>query len=58
MREGTDPQVDPAFSDHVILLSDRRHGKPLDSREGPLRLVVPGGKRHARCIRGVTTLEV
>lgn len=51
-------EFDPAFSDRVILLADRRDGKPLDSREGPLRLVVPGDKRHARWIRGVTALEV
>ena len=51
-------EFDPAFSDREILLVDSRDGKPLDSREGPLRLVVPGDKRHARWIRGVTTLEV
>src|SRR5271166_2166669 len=51
-------EFDTAFSDRVILLADRRDGKPLDSREGPLRIVVPGDKRHARWIRGVTTLEV
>jgi len=51
-------EFDAAFSDRVILLADRRDGKPLDNREGPLRLVVPGDKRHARWIRGVTTLEV
>jgi len=51
-------EFDPAFSDRVILLADRRDGKPLDAREGPLRFVVPGDKRHARWIRGVTTLEI
>ncbi len=51
-------EFDPAFSDRVILLADRRDGKPLDNREGPLRIIVPGDKRHARWIRGVTTLEV
>jgi DMSO/TMAO reductase YedYZ molybdopterin-dependent catalytic subunit len=51
-------EFDPNFSDRVIVLADRRDGKPLDSREGPLRFVVPGDKRHARWIRGVTTLEV
>jgi hypothetical protein len=39
-------------------LADRRDGKPLDNHEGPLRFVVPGDKRHARWIRGVTMLEV
>ena len=51
-------EFDPAFSDRVILLADRRDGKPLDNREGPLRLIVPGDKRHARWIRGVDALEV
>ena len=51
-------EFDPAFRDRVILLVDSRDGKPLDSREGPLRFIVPGDKRHARWIRGVTTLEV
>jgi DMSO/TMAO reductase YedYZ molybdopterin-dependent catalytic subunit len=51
-------EFDPAFTNRVILLADRRDGKPLDSREGPLRIVVPGDQRHARWIRGVTTLEV
>jgi DMSO/TMAO reductase YedYZ molybdopterin-dependent catalytic subunit len=51
-------EFDPAFSDRVILLADRRDGKPLDKREGPLRIIVPGDKRHARWIRDVDTLEV
>ena len=51
-------EFDPAFSDRVILLADHRDGKPLDNREGPLRIIVPRDKRHARWIRGVTTLEV
>jgi hypothetical protein len=51
-------EFDPAFNDRAVLLADRRDGKPLDSREGPLRLIVAGDKRHARWIRGVTSLEV
>ena len=51
-------EFDPAFSDRVIMLADRRDGIPLDNREGPLRIIVPGDKRHARWIRGVDTLEV
>jgi hypothetical protein len=51
-------EFDPAFSDRVIILADSRDGKPLDAREGPLRFIVPGDKRHARWIRGVRTLEV
>ena len=51
-------EFDAAFSDRLILLADRRDGKPLDGREGPLRLVVSGDKRHARWVRGVTILEI
>jgi DMSO/TMAO reductase YedYZ molybdopterin-dependent catalytic subunit len=51
-------EFDSNFNDRIILLADRRDGKPLDSREGPLRVVVPGDKRHARWIRGISVLEV
>jgi DMSO/TMAO reductase YedYZ molybdopterin-dependent catalytic subunit len=51
-------EFDSAFTDRVILLANRRDGKPLDSGEGPLRFVVPGDKRHARWIRRVNTIEV
>jgi DMSO/TMAO reductase YedYZ molybdopterin-dependent catalytic subunit len=51
-------EFDPAFTDRVIILADHRDGKPLDAHEGPLRIVVPGDKRGARWIRGVTSLEV
>lgn len=51
-------EFDAAFNDRAVLLADRRNGKPLDSREGPLRLIVAGDERHARWIREVTSLEV
>jgi hypothetical protein len=51
-------EFDPAFNDRVIMLADHRDGKLLDNHEGPLRFIVPGDKRHARWIRGVTTLEI
>ena len=35
------PELDPAFTERVILLADRRDGQPLAAAEGPLRLVVP-----------------
>lgn len=51
-------ETDPAFTDEVVLLADRKDGKPLADNEGPLRMVVPGDKRHARWIRQVTSLRV
>jgi DMSO/TMAO reductase YedYZ molybdopterin-dependent catalytic subunit len=52
------PELDPAFTDRVVLLADRRDGKPLAGNEGPLRVVVPGEKRHARWVRQVVALKV
>jgi DMSO/TMAO reductase YedYZ molybdopterin-dependent catalytic subunit len=52
------PELDPAFTDRVILLADRRDGKPLGGNAGPLRVIVPGEKRHGRWVRQVTGLRV
>ena len=41
-------ELDPAFTDRVILLEDRAEGQPLDSKTGAFRIVVPGEKRMAR----------
>ncbi len=51
-------ELDPGFTDRVIFLADRRDGNPLSAKEGPLRIIVPGEKRHARWVRQVTTLTV
>jgi DMSO/TMAO reductase YedYZ molybdopterin-dependent catalytic subunit len=51
-------EFDPGFTDQVILLADRRDGKPLSAREGPLRIIVPLDKRHARWVREVSSLTV
>jgi len=52
------PEIDPAFSDRVILLADRRDQQPLSPQEGPLRLIVPGEKRQARWVRQVTAVTI
>ncbi len=52
------PEIDPAFTDRVILLADKRDGKPMVNPEGPLRIVVPGEKKHARWVRQVTNLTI
>jgi len=38
-------ELDPTFTDRVILLADRRDGKPLSAQSGPLQIVVPGEKK-------------
>ena len=52
------PELDPAYTDKIIILADKRDGKPMDDREGPLRIVVPDEKRQARWVRQVTGLVI
>lgn len=51
-------EVDAAFTDQVILLADKRDGRPLLPDTGPLQVVVPQDKRPARWVRQVTKLDV
>jgi hypothetical protein len=52
------PELDPAYAEKVILLVDKRDGKALDAKEGPLRIVVPDEKMRARWVRQVTGLVI
>jgi DMSO/TMAO reductase YedYZ molybdopterin-dependent catalytic subunit len=52
------PELDHAFTDRVVLLADKRDGKPLAASEGPLRIVVPDEKRQARWVRQVISLTI
>jgi DMSO/TMAO reductase YedYZ molybdopterin-dependent catalytic subunit len=52
------PELDHAFTDRTVILADRRDGKPLAEKEGPLRLVVPDEKREARWVRQVVTFTI
>jgi DMSO/TMAO reductase YedYZ molybdopterin-dependent catalytic subunit len=52
------PELDPAFTDRVILLADKRDGKSLAESEGPFRVIVPGEKRQARWVRQVVALNI
>ncbi|MDG3002260.1 molybdopterin-dependent oxidoreductase [Paludisphaera mucosa] len=51
-------ELDPAFADRVVLLADRRYGRPIAGTEGPLRVVVPGEKSQARWVRMVVSITV
>jgi DMSO/TMAO reductase YedYZ molybdopterin-dependent catalytic subunit len=52
------PEVDPDLTDKVVLLADRKDGKPLAAAEGPYRLVVPDDKRPARWVKQVVRIRV
>ncbi len=51
-------EADTAFRDRPVLLCWKWNGQPLGERHGPFQLIVPDDNRHARDVRGVSTLEV
>ncbi len=51
-------EVDPGFGDRQIVLAIRHDDRPLDSAEGPFRVVVPDEARPARWVRQVTGIRV
>lgn len=51
-------ELDPAMNGNTIILADTLNGKPLDQKEGPFKVVVPGEKRAARWARMVVGIEV
>ncbi len=51
-------ELDAAFTDQIVLLADRRDGKPLLPDSGPWQIIVPNDKRPARWIRQVSKIEV
>jgi DMSO/TMAO reductase YedYZ molybdopterin-dependent catalytic subunit len=51
-------ELDASFTDSVVLVADRKNGRPLDAVEGPLRLVVPADKRPARWVRQLVRISV
>jgi len=52
------PEIDPAMTDNVILLADRRDGQPLDAKHGPYEIIAPHDKRQTRWVRQVTKMSV
>jgi hypothetical protein len=52
------PEVDPGLTDKVVLLADRKNGKPLAAADGPYHLIVPDDKRPARWVKQVRRITV
>jgi len=50
--------TDPAFTDRIIILADKKDGKPLPDKEGPFRIIASSEKRPARWIRSVKTIAI
>jgi molybdate transport system substrate-binding protein len=51
-------EIDPYMTDRVAFLADLKGDEPLPSGQGPLRVIIPGEKRHARWVRDVNEIEV
>lgn len=51
-------EVEPSFSDKVILLADKCDGNALGTDEGPYRMILPSDKRHARWLRQVKGVTI
>jgi hypothetical protein len=51
-------EVDSGYTDKVIFLADTKNGAPLDTTEGPFRLIVPDEKRPARWVRQVIRIRL
>jgi hypothetical protein len=52
------PEVDPAFTDKVIILANKEDGEDLAANFGPYRLIVPGDKKPARSAMRVVSIDV
>jgi hypothetical protein len=52
------PEIDPDFTDKQILLAFSEDRKPLDTKAGPYRIVIPDEKRMARWVKQVTKLKI
>lgn len=51
-------EVDTAFTDNTIIVADKKNNELLDSKEGPLQIIVPKEKKHSRWIRQLRTLRI
>jgi hypothetical protein len=51
-------EVDPATTDKVVLLADKKNGVALPEKEAPWRLVIPDDKRPVRWVRMVQRISV
>ncbi len=51
-------ELDSGLTTGEVLLADSLDGQPLPPGQGPLRIVAPADKRHARWIRQVRTIKV
>ena len=52
------PEIDPEFTDQIIMLATEKDGQPLPNGEGPFRIITPNDKKQARWIREVRSIKI
>jgi DMSO/TMAO reductase YedYZ molybdopterin-dependent catalytic subunit len=52
------PEIDPDWTDNVVLLATSHNGAALDAAHGPLQIVLPAEKRHSRWVKQVARLTI
>ncbi|HYW70335.1 MAG TPA: molybdopterin-dependent oxidoreductase [Pyrinomonadaceae bacterium] len=52
------PELDSSVNDRLLLLADKQDGAPFPSAAGPLKIIVPGDKTHARWVRQVKSFTI
>jgi DMSO/TMAO reductase YedYZ molybdopterin-dependent catalytic subunit len=51
-------ETEPSISGKTIIIAWSANDKPLGASVGPLRIVIEGDKKQARCLRMLTTITV
>lgn len=51
-------EIDPAFTDKVILLAEKSDGKLLSEKNGHWQIIVPDEKKRGRWVRQVVALKI
>jgi hypothetical protein len=51
-------EINPAFHSGEVILADTMNGKPLDTKQGPFKVVATEDKRPARWVRNVTNIQL
>ena len=51
-------EIDPEVTSNIILVAYQMDGSPLSESEGPLRVVAPSDKKHARWVRQLNSIMI
>src|SRR5215831_727153 len=52
------PEIDSSTNERLILVADKQDGAAFPANVGPLKIIVPGDKTHARWVRQARALSI